>query len=312
MFSYLLPIFLAWLVGILAQKTGLCMVRGVQELLAKRPGFLVTILCCGFWFWLVTPGTVDGNLNLTMNRHSVSAPFVFGGLLFGFGAAINKGCSISTITNLSKGHYHMLATVVGWLLGWCFLASLPVNFNYVALAPIVSPSITVTVVLFVLIALIMFRIPQQRRPILLGIILFGVIASILTYQIPEWSPSQLLKDISAASIHGETEKWPSFQRYLILLGLVFGMGISAKKRISANEFQLRPVQIITHLSAGMIMGIGASLALGGNDSQLLIALPSFSPAGAIAILCMILGIIGGILLRKVIHHFTDKTTSIGQ
>lgn len=286
------------------------MVRGVQELLAKRPGFLATILCCGFWFWLVTPSAIDDDISFAMNRHSVSVPFVFGGLLFGFGAAINKGCSISTISKLSKGHYHMLATVIGWLLGWLFLASIPMSFDYVPLAPIASPSITVTVILFVLIALIMFRIPQQRRPILLGIILFGVIASILTYQIPEWSPSQLLKDISAASIHGESEKWPSLQRYLILLGLVFGMGISAKKRIPTNEFELRPIQIIAHLCAGMIMGIGASLALGGNDSQLLIALPSFSPAGAIAIFCMILGIICGIFLRKAFHHFTDKTTSI--
>ncbi|MGR5148514.1 YeeE/YedE thiosulfate transporter family protein [Photobacterium alginatilyticum] len=312
MLGYLLPIILACLVGILAQKTGLCMVRGVQELLAKRPGFLATILCCGFWFWLVTPYSIDDSVSLAMNRHSVSTPFILGGLLFGLGAAINKGCSISTITKLSKGHYHMFATVGGWLIGWCLLASIPTDLNYTPLAPITSPSVTVIVVLFVLVAIIMFRIPPQRRPILLGIILFGVIASILTYQVPEWSPSQLFKDISAASIHGETEKWPPLQRYLILVGLVFGMSISAKKRLSVQEFELRPSQVIVHLIAGIIMGIGASLALGGNDSQLLIALPSFSPAGAITIFCMIAGITCGILIRKAIQHFTDKATDTDQ
>ncbi|MCW8329366.1 YeeE/YedE family protein [Photobacterium sp. SDRW27] len=308
MLSYLLPILLAGLVGSLAQKTGLCMVRGVQELLAKRSGFLAAILCCGFWFWLVIPSAIGDSVSITMSRYSASPLFGLGGFLFGLGAALNKGCSISTISKLSKGHFYMFSTVLGWMLGWSFLASIPVSFEYNTLSSINSPPITVSAVLFTLVALILFRIPQQRRPILLGIILFGIIASILTYQVPHWSPSQLLKDISAASIHGESEKWPSLQRYLIILGLVFGMAVSAKKRLPLNEFKLRPLQLILHLCAGVIMGIGASLALGGNDSQLLVALPSFSPAGAITIISMIVGISSGILVRKAIHRFTSKAT----
>jgi uncharacterized protein len=55
----------------------------------------------------------------------------------------------------------------------------------------------------------------------------------------------------------------------------------------------------------LIMGIGASLALGGNDSQLLIALPSFSPAGAVTIFSMVIGIITGMMLRKAKQRFTQ-------
>ena len=312
MLSYLVPIFLAFLVGILAQRTGLCMVRGVQELLAKRPGYLVTILCCGFWFWLVTPMAIGEIIGLTMSRYSVSMPFALGGLLFGFGAAINKGCSISTISKLSRGHFYMFATVIGWILGWCLLASLPISLDYSPLTPIDTPSVTVTVMLFLLIALIMFRITPARRPILLGIIVFGVIASILTNQVPEWSPSQLIKDITTASIYGESDKWPSLQRYLIIVGLITGMAIAARKRMSFHEFELRPKQLISHLCAGTIMGVGASLALGGNDSQLLIALPSFSPAGAITVFCMIVGIVLGVLLRKAIHQFSSNIADSGE
>lgn len=306
MISYLYPVILAFFVGALAQKTGLCMVRGVQELLAKRPGFLATILCCGFWIWLIPFSQYNESISMTLSRYAANIPVAIGGLLFGLGAALNKGCSISTISKLSKGHIYMFATVLGWICGWCFLASMSFAIEYKHLSPVMDPSMTVTVLLFVLIALIFFRIPPQRRPILLGILLFGVIASILTYQLPEWSPSQLLKDITAAGVHGESEKWPSFQRYLTIVGLITGMAISAKERLSLKSYELRPKQLISHLFAGIIMGIGASLALGGNDSQLLVALPSFSPAGAIAIFSMIIGIIGGIFLRRVISHRKEK------
>ncbi|MCQ1060227.1 hypothetical protein ACQKPX_13640 [Photobacterium sp. DNB23_23_1] len=50
------------------------------------------------------------------------------------------------------------------------------------------------------------------------------------------------------------------------------------------------------------MGLGASLALGGNDSQLLIALLAFSPSGAVAILFIIKGIETGFAIRKFINE----------
>jgi hypothetical protein len=51
--------------------------------------------------------------------------------------------------------------------------------------------------------------------------------------------------------------------------------------------------------AGACMGIGASLALGGNDSQLLLALPTLSPGGMTAILGMLIGIWSGLYIREI-------------
>jgi hypothetical protein len=44
------------------------------------------------------------------------------------------------------------------------------------------------------------------------------------------------------------------------------------------------------LWGGVMMGAGASLCLGGNDAQLLTALPVFSPAGILTVVFMIAGI----------------------
>ena len=48
--------------------------------------------------------------------------------------------------------------------------------------------------------------------------------------------------------------------------------------------------VLRHSSAGVLMGIGAALAGGGNDSQLLLALPSLSFAGLATVLSILCGI----------------------
>ncbi|MGF1786413.1 YeeE/YedE family protein [Photobacterium swingsii] len=298
MWTFIIPLFLALAVGYLAQRTGLCMVRGTHELWAKRPAFLLTILLCGFWFWLILPSDMTLPESFSHQRYSVTLTFLIGGFCFGLGASLNGGCSVSTISKLARGHYHMLATISGWVVGWCGLSSLPLVLDYPAIPAVTTPSLSVVIVLFTLVALIFFIVPTERRAILLGIILFGVLASILTLLMPEWSPSQLLKDITAASIHNQHDRWPSLLRYLVILFLIIGMAFGAKKRLSLTEFTLRPTQLLKHLFAGCIMGIGASLALGGNDSQLLLALPSFSPAGAVSIVMMVVGISCGMGLKR--------------
>jgi hypothetical protein len=55
---------------------------------------------------------------------------------------------------------------------------------------------------------------------------------------------------------------------------------------------------MTHLLAGTLMGIGASLAMGGNDSQLLLALPTFSLAGILAVAGIVVGLFIGLDIRK--------------
>ncbi|MGF1832909.1 YeeE/YedE thiosulfate transporter family protein [Photobacterium sanguinicancri] len=298
MWASIISVFLALAVGYLAQRTGLCMVRGTHELWAKRPAFLLTILLCGFWFWLILPSNMPLPDTFSHQRYSVTSAFLFGGFCFGLGASLNGGCSVSTISKLARGHYHMVATIMGWIIGWCGLSSIPLTLSYSAIPAIESPSLTVVIMLFVLISLILFVIPTERRAILIGIVFFGILASVLTLLMPEWSPSQLLKDITAASIHNQPERWPDLLRYIVIIFLIVGMALGAKKRLSLAEFTLRPMQLLKHLFAGCIMGVGASLALGGNDSQLLLALPSFSPAGAMSIAMMVVGISCGIGLKR--------------
>ncbi|WP_231569007.1 YeeE/YedE thiosulfate transporter family protein [Photobacterium gaetbulicola] len=302
----ILTIFLAMMLGYLAQRTGLCMVRAVHELIARRPAFLLAILCCGFWYWLIVPFTGKEWIPFLANRFDGTIHFLVGGMLFGLGASLNKGCSISTISKLASGHYYMLATVVGWIIGWLLLPSLTPAVSYRPLEPIYSPILPVLIPLMLVLFFTIIKTTPDRRKLLIGVIFFGITASILTLLEPQWSPSQLLKDISYNVYHQDIDNWPELERYALIAGLVAGMGLGARSRLPLRDFEFRFKQLFFHLFAGTVMGLGASLALGGNDSQLLITLPTFSPAGGVAVLFMIIGIATGLEIRKAYHRMANK------
>ncbi|PSU36038.1 YeeE/YedE thiosulfate transporter family protein [Photobacterium lutimaris] len=284
------------------------MVRGVHELIARRPAFLLAIVCCGFWYWLIVPITGKDWVPFLANRFDGTVHFLLGGLLFGLGAALNKGCSISTISKLASGHFYMLATIFGWIAGWLLLPTLTPPISYLPLDAIDTPILSILIPLLLMLFITTIQTSTERRMLMFGVMFFGVTASLLTLIEPQWSPSQLLKDLSYRFYHNNSGNWPALDRYFIITGLVAGMAFGSKNRLSLRAFQFRTKQLLAHLFAGIIMGLGASLALGGNDSQLLIALPAFSPSGAVATLFIIIGIATGLAFRKFYKRISKKTT----
>lgn len=286
-------ILIAYL-GYLAQTTGLCMVRGVNEAFNGKPMFLIAILLSGSFAWLAL-----FVMNFT-TQESMFVPYqstwysALGGLLFGFGAAVNRGCGVSTISRLARGHVVMLATVFGWLIGWILFAT------FISKVEIDVYIITQEVhyiglgLLSIILLILLFRFNKQNQKLWISMLSIGVMASLVFLYEPHWTPSGLLKDISLSVWYGNAKQWPSSERFLLMFGLVSGMVVAAILSKSFSFKFMTIKQLIRHLLAGLLMGIGAVLASGGNDTQLLLALPAFSPAGVVAVSCMVLGIyLGG-------------------
>ncbi|WP_331402021.1 YeeE/YedE thiosulfate transporter family protein [Vibrio sinaloensis] len=79
-----------------------------------------------------------------------------------------------------------------------------------------------------------------------------------------------------------------------MISLLMGM-ISAAfvtRSFDLKWFNLKVA--IRHLFAGIFMGCGASIAGGGNDSQLLVAMPSLSLAGLATVASIVVGIFLGL------------------
>lgn len=128
----------------------------------------------------------------------------------------------------------------------------------------------------------------------------GLLAGFLFLLVPSWPPSGLFNDLSGSLLGVQGKAMPSITRFAIFLSLIIGMAIAAWRTRRFKLILPNAKQNILHFVAGVFMGLGASLAMGGNDSQLLLALPAFSPAGFVAVSTMLVGIAIGL---KAYEHF---------
>ena len=280
------------LLGYIAQRCGICMVRATRNTLKGDPVLLVAILLSGVWVWLYAVAAYFNDWTLPFVRYQLHPVFMIGGFLFGVGASINQACSISTMIHLAQGHLGKFFTITGWFLGWSLWTQIIqiklggmehetlelMNLNNTLL---VSVSVLVMTLFFVL----KFKPPIK---LMLGVLGIGLIASLLFYLVPGWPPSQLMNDMSNAIY--QDQAFPSPLRMGIIVALLTGMWISVLVSHTAKlRFPKWPAAI-RFLSAGTLMGIGVGMALGGNDTQLLFGIPATSPGALSAILFMFIGI----------------------
>ncbi|MCL1060697.1 YeeE/YedE family protein [Shewanella benthica] len=294
----LTSIFLIASLGYLAQTTGLCLVRGVNEALAGKPIFLLSILTSGSLAWVsILIGDYAG-IAIPFISYEYSFLALIGGLLFGIGAAFNTGCGVSTISKLARGQLVMFFTICGWLVGWLLLTTFVPQYQITQYQLNSSWHYAILISMSFAIVLCTTRMSRENRRLWLSMMGIGFTAGIVFLTEPKWTPSGLLKDISLSIWHQDSALWPSDSRFVLIAALIIGMIVAAVHRKTFKFIPLNRKDCIRHLLAGCLMGIGAAIASGGNDSQLLLGLPSLSPAGITTILSMLVGIALG---RRIIR-----------
>ena len=184
----------------------------------------------------------------------------------------------------------MLATIVGWLAGWLLLATFMPDHQLVHVQLSFSWHYGGLFVLSLAIVAFVCRLQKANRTIWISMLFIGFMASIAFLYEPRWTPSGLLKDVSLALWQGDQTVWPSAERFILIAGLIAGMTTAALWSGSFSVTVSNWRVCLRHLLAGLLMGIGAAIASGGNDSQLLLALPALSPAGVVTVIAMVAGI----------------------
>lgn len=298
MFLLLCSILLIATLGYLAQSIGLCMVRGVNEAVSGKPMFLFAILFSGVLAWLSILIAYYFDIQTPFISYQFSLWAVFGGLLFGLGVAVNNGCGVSTISRLARGHLTMLLTVCGWLIGWVLLTKFGPSIDLVKfnLSPLWHNGTLALLSVFII--LFITQLNAENRKVWISMLLIGLMASIVFLTEQHWTPSALLKDISLSLWSNDEARWPSVSRFVLIAALVVGMVLAALKNKTFNLLPANIKQCGKHLAAGILMGVGAAIASGGNDSQLLLGLPSLSPAGVTTVFSMLVGIALGRLITR--------------
>lgn len=284
--------------GYAAQRGSLCVVSGIESLLAGRsPRVFLSFLRTSVWVlavslplaWALAGDQLDGVAKPTL-------VVLGGGLLFGVGAAVNGGCSFGTLIRLGGGDASFVATLAG--LGFGFVVQRHVPAFNPALAklgptPLERPTAVAILVLVVAVAFCARELAREWRrvhaedrwPPERAAMLMGVAGGILYALHGSWAYTVAIERGLAAMT---ADHIPNLDLALIFLSCLVGAALAARK-LRRFRLQLNPGDIPRHLLGGTIMGTGAALIPGGNDVLVLHALPALSPHAPFAYLALVAG-----------------------
>jgi hypothetical protein len=248
-----------------------------------------------------------------------------GGFLFGVGAAVNGGCAFSTLGQLANGNLWMLTTLFGFCMG---VAGLSI------MAPMIEPSLNLTPLLlkapkpliFAGLALLwllacweIVRLWRSREKgkswrqiffarhyrLSTAALLLGSCGGVLYVLHDAWTYTNVLKQEVQSLWH--LNEQPGTINLLFFLALLGGMILSAWQRGSLRLRWRRIQAWPRHLMGGILMGAGAVLIPGGNDTLILKSLPGLSPHAIPAFVALLFGIGVTLLFMR---RLTGKTLKV--
>lgn len=301
-----LILLLVFLAGYAVQRGSTCAVAAVAQLLVdRRPQRFLSFLAYGaVALAVMAVASLLGHDVFDRYRGaSVLAAPIGGGALFGAGAFINGGCSFGTIARLGRGDAARLGTVAGILTGfaiagWLGIPSPATNFP----SPLVGrPALAILIGSLAALALLW---PAARRSIgdgpgcddcislpdplrsggwhpLRALVLIGLINGSLLLLAAGWPYTNVLMDLARST--GASLGWRSLMSVDFVAGAFAGA-------ITAGLFRMLRGSL-GHWSrctaGGVLMGMGAMLIPGGNDTMLLVGLPLLLPSFVLAYAAMI-------------------------
>jgi len=307
--------------GFVAHRASLCTVRAVAEILnAGTAHMLASFFKAALWAALIY-GLLLIVLTPQTARFAAFDPrplAIVGGFVFGIGAAINGGCSYSTLQRIADGDVAGLASIVGMVFGvlcWSAIdAALVITRPVQATALWVeigaaAPWLLAVLALLALVELVrLWRAHPQAKKAwqLLGAASYrvgtaaaviGVCAGLLYAVLGAWSYTGTLRraiDAAYRMLPG-----PNVLSWLLFAAVFIGMVASSVQRRSFSlRWQPRGA-LAPRLGGGLLMGVGASLVPGGNDTLILTGLPALSGWAIVAYLALVAGVATGLWVQRV-------------
>jgi hypothetical protein len=310
-----LALLCALLIGFAAHRASLCSVRAVAEIAGAGTAHMLWSLCQAVLWMALLSGTLVLVFGLAPQPAAVRTPLgwaVAGGWLFGVGAAVNGGCSLSTLHRLADGELGMLATLAGFALGVSAWPGMQGVFGSAGLSNLPSPWLRWPALAPWLLVLLLAwgahrawhlqglarrsaGVPLRRRLLApayhlsAAAALMGLAGGLLYASQGAWSYTHWLRQ-AVLHLRGDAGV-PTAWHGVLVLGLLVGMAASARQRGTMAWHGPRSAAgWLRHLSGGALMGAGAAMVPGGSDTLLLSALPALTAAAALAFGAMLAGI----------------------
>lgn len=306
----------AMLIGFAAHRASLCNVRAVAEIMTTGSAHMLWSLGQAVLWMSAITGVLVLGFGLTPQLAQARIPIgwaLVGGWLFGLGAAVNGGCSLSTLHRLADGEMGMLATLAGFAVGVCAWLAVQAMGWPAQLAPVASPWLRwpdlapwllALLLLWTLRQLLSFRLLSRRQGnaslrerlfapayhLSISAAVMGLAGGLLYATEGAWSYTNLFRAEVLHRLAGTDA--PTAWHWMLVLGLLAGMfGSALQQRSQAWRWPDRTGTWARHAGGGALMGAGAALIPGGNDTLLLNAVPALTAAAVTAYAAMLAGIV---------------------
>jgi len=315
-------LLLAAVTGFAAHRASVCTVRAVLEIIQSRTahmlaGFIKTALWAALVFGLLVWITPESGAPRTLMVLEPRPLALAGGFLFGVGAVSNGACSYSTLQRVADGDLWGLTTLAGMalgVLGWTTLdaalvmtrpAAVPVGWTQ---AGTLTPYLLAALVLLGIFEAYRLwrRSPGTDAPlarvlaphyrVASAALVMGVSAGLLYALHGGWSYTTTLRRAVEAGYRGGPG--PTQIQLALFAAFFCGMLLSALQR---GSFRLRwtPTgSVWPRLTGGALMGAGAAMVPGGNDTLILTGLPAFSGWALGAYVAVIVGVATGLVFAR--------------
>jgi toxin CptA len=277
---------MALLMGYAIQRGGTCMVAALEEVLQQRRWTrLRALLEASLWvlggFVLLR---VLGRLPQLPMGYPLHWHVAFGGALLGLGALLNGGCAFGVVARIGSGQWAWLATPPGFLLGYALIARWTGSASAMPLAlPVWLQDIPMSWGLLVGAAALArmawllwhaaghWRLGRRVWSPHQATLIIGLVFLLLFVTVGPWAYTDVLAELASGRF-----MQLGLRGWLVpamFAGALYGGWM-------AGLWQHRwpsPVTLARCCCGGLLMGAGATLVPGGNDSLILFGLPLLWP-----------------------------------
>lgn len=300
-----LILLLVFIAGYAVQRGSICAVGAVHDLVdARRADRILAFPLCGALALAVMAAAAligIGRIDAYRGASALLPPAV-GGALFGAGAWINGTCAFGTIAKLGAGDLARIGTLAGMFVGFALAAWLGAHEPAADLAsPLAAahPGVILIAALAVGSAIIIalrsrlrLRSGESGWPPLLAMTLIGLVNGVLLVLAAGWPYTNLLMALAGSG--GMELTWRTLMAAIFLAG-----AFAAALAVRGFRPTLGSVADWTRFSAGgALMGLGAILVPGGNDTMLLVGLPLLLPNLVIAYVAMTVAILALVVRQR--------------
>jgi hypothetical protein len=272
---------LGFVLGFALNHGSICTVIATRELIAeKRPARFIALLECAMW-----AGLVYATLGVAPTMLQGWSPLLYlvpAALLFGVGIYVNGSCVFGSVGHFGNGEIDFGFT----FLGIAAVISLETLFGLARLQPPADASVplgpAILGILLLIVVTARFGVSRRSesgfRRLTLAMAAIGIAFTMLAIYSPRFSITTSLGSIVSIPVAGTA----------ISICMFGGSLVSARLRKRRFELKWPTFRAAARrLLGGLLMGVGALLIPGGNDTLLMVGFPMGAWQAALAYLLLV-------------------------